>query len=101
MQGTRLQEIQAKPELMGGNESNARLAGTLAESGDALLFLGPRDELKQFVPRRSALEGTPYGKETERRLRIIFGDGGKIPDFLPKDDSGLAPQFSPPSNQGH
>jgi hypothetical protein len=98
IQGTWLQGLQAKPVLMGGNESNTRIAGTLAESGDAPLFLGPRDELKQFLPKRSALEGTTYGKETERRLRIVFGEHRKIPDFLSKDDSGLASQFSPPSH---
>ncbi len=91
----------AKPLLMGGNASNAHVSGTLAESGDAFLFLGPRDELKQYLPKRSALEGTPYGKETERRLRIIFGEGRPLPDFLPKDDSDLAPQYAPPHNQGH
>lgn len=101
IRGTWLQDMAAKPLLMGGNESNARVSGTLSESGDAFLFLGPRDELKQFLPKRSALEGTAYGKETERRLRIIFGEGHKIPDFLPKNDSGLAPQFSSPTNQNH
>jgi hypothetical protein len=100
-QGTWLQGVPAKPVLMGGNESNAHLAGPLAENGDALLFLGPRDELKQFLPKRSALEGTEYGKETEHRLQILFGADRKIPDFLPRDDAGLAPQFLPPRNQGH
>jgi hypothetical protein len=73
--------------------------GTLADTADALLFLGPRDELKQFFPKRSALEGKEYGKETERRLRILFGADRKIPDFLPKDDVGVAPQFSPPGKE--
>lgn len=98
VQGTWLQDAQAKPVIMGGNESNARISGTLAESTDAFLFLGPRNELKQFVPKRSALEGTGYGRETERRLRILLGPDRKIPD-LPKDDSGITFQFSPPNGQ--
>lgn len=101
LQGIWLGALAAKPLLMGGSESNAHISGTLAESGDAFLFLGPRDELKQYLPKRSALDGTPYGKETERRLRIIFGEGRQLPDFVPKDDSGLGPQYSPPKSQGH
>jgi hypothetical protein len=100
LQETWLGKMWAKPLVMGGSESSAHISGTLAESGDAFLFLGPRDKLEQFLPKRSTLEGTAYGKETERRLRIIFGEGRK-PDYLPKDNSGVAPQYAPPNDRHH
>lgn len=100
LEETWLGKMSAKPLLMGGSESNAHISGTLAASGDAFLFLGPRDKLEQFLPKRSTLEGTEYGKETERRLRIIFGEDRK-PVYLPKDNSGVAPQYAPPNDQHH
>jgi hypothetical protein len=100
VQGTWLAQLPAKPLLLGGNASHAHVDGALAGTADAFLFLGPPDELTEYVPKRSALEGTPYGRETERRLRIIFGEGRKLPKFLPKDDSGIMPQYLPPPNQG-
>lgn len=100
VEGSWLGQLPAKPLFMGGNGSNARIEGTLSEATDAFIFLGPPDELKAHTPRRSDLEGTAYGKETERRLRIIFGEGRKLPDFMPKDDSGVAPKYAPPSTAG-
>ena len=95
VRGTWLAALPAKPLLMGGNASNARITGPLSETTDAFLFLGPPEELKMAVPKRSALDGTQYGKETERRLRVIFGEGRKLPDFIPKDDTGLAAKYLP------
>jgi hypothetical protein len=66
--------------------------GTLGQTADAYLYLGPRDKLTVITNRRSDLEGTPYGKEIERRLTIIFN---KAPDFLPQpDDMAERPAFS-------
>ncbi len=70
------------------------MSGTLAEAADAFLFLEPRDQLTQFVPKRSELEGTAYAQEVERRLTIVLGPG-KVPDFMPKNDDGQAPQYTP------
>ncbi|HEY1254423.1 MAG TPA: hypothetical protein VGF01_06555 [Terracidiphilus sp.] len=65
---------------------------TLGQAADAYLYLGPRDKLTVIAYKRSDLEGTPYGKELERRLAIIFG---KAPDFLPQpDDLAERPAFS-------
>ena len=67
-------------------------AVTWEQTGDAYLYLGPRDRLTSVRNRRSDLEGTDYGKEVERRLTIIFD---KAPDFLPKPDAGgEQPSFS-------
>lgn len=77
VQRTWLSQMPAKPLLMGGSASNAHIAGTLAKTGDAFLFLGPPNEVQAYVPKRSALERTAYGKETARRLRIIFGERTK------------------------
>jgi len=66
--------------------------GTLGQTADAYLYLGPRDKLTVTANTRAELDGTPYGKELERRLTIIFG---KAPDFLPPaDESGERPAFS-------
>jgi hypothetical protein len=64
----------------------------LDPSTDAVLYLGPRDKLTVVKNRREDLDGTPYGKELERRLAIIFD---KPPDFLPKaGDPQEQPAFS-------
>jgi hypothetical protein len=51
---------------------------------DAYLYLGPRDTVTVLKNRRSALEGTQYGRELERRMSILFD---KAPDFLPNADA--------------
>ena len=67
-------------------------AGTLAETADAYLYLGPRDRITVVRNRRSDLEGTPYGRELQRRLTILFD---QAPDFLPKPGSSTEqPAFS-------
>ncbi len=58
-------------------------ASTWDQTGDAYLYLGPRDRLTVVKNRRSELDGTVYGRELQRRLTIIFGTA---PDFLPKPD---------------
>jgi hypothetical protein len=61
-------------------------------STDAVLYLGPRDKLTVVKNRREDLDATPYGKELERRLAIIFD---QPPDFLPKaGDPQEQPAFS-------
>ena len=58
--------------------------GTWKQTADAYLYLGPRDKVTVMRNPRSALEGTAYGRELERRMSILFG---KPPDFLPPQDA--------------
>jgi hypothetical protein len=59
---------------------------------DAYLYLGPRDKITVMNNPRSALEGTAYGEELQRRMAIMFD---KPPDFLPpKDTPTEQPAFS-------
>lgn len=68
------------------------LVDTKDQMCDAYLYLGPRDTLTVSKNRRADLEGTPYGRELERRLTILFD---KAPDFLPKPDAAPEqPAFS-------
>jgi hypothetical protein len=53
---------------------------TWKQTADAYLYLGPRDKLTVVKNPRSALEGTAYGKELQRRMAIMFDNP---PDFLP------------------
>jgi hypothetical protein len=45
-------------------------APTLKDAADALLYLGPRDSLVVVQMTPAELQGTPYGKELERRQRL-------------------------------
>jgi hypothetical protein len=66
--------------------------GTWQQTGDAYLYLGPRDKITVVKNPRSALEGTAYGKELQRRLAILFD---KPPDFLsPPDAQTEQPAFA-------
>jgi hypothetical protein len=42
----------------------------LKEAADALLYLGPRDSLVTVGMTQAELEGTPYGQETDRRMKL-------------------------------
>jgi hypothetical protein len=101
-------ELPAMPVLSGGsiplrpmapNSGPAASAGSippleLKDVADALLYLGPRDNLTQVSMPRSELDGTPYGKEMERRLTIE----GFPNNFISEKDE--APQFSRPQTVG-
>ena len=78
----------------------------LKDAADALLYLGPRDSLTQISMPRSELEGTSYGKEIQRRLKIEgfasdlnFGDekteSPQFPRPQPESDAG-PPRLPPP-----
>ena len=66
----------------------------LKEVADALLYLGPRDSLTDVHMTRAELDGTPYGKEIDRRLAIE----GFPADFAAQLESAdrETPQFSRP-----
>ena len=63
----------------------------LKDATDALLYLGPRDTLTQVSMPRAELDGTPYGKELERRFTIEMGP---TINFLPDKEEG--PLFGSP-----
>jgi len=61
-------------------------------AADALLYLGPRDTLICVSMTRAELDGTPYGKEVKRRLKIEgFPDG-----FGAGAEKAEEPQFPRP-----
>ena len=88
----------------------------LKDAADALLYLGPRDSLTEVNMPRAELEGTPYGKEIERRLQIegfpaaLLADKAEAPQFsrpqpgqllpIPGPAGGPQPRPSPPKNVG-
>jgi uncharacterized iron-regulated protein len=98
-------ELAALPVFTGGTVGNVRsgagsgAAGSnpappplkLKDAADALFYLGPRDSLVQVFMARSELEGTPYGKEMERRLTLELGSPI---NFIPEKTE--APQYPRP-----
>jgi hypothetical protein len=70
----------------------------LKDAADALLYLGPRDSLTAVNMPRAELQGTPYGKEMERRLTI---EGFPISLLLSQtSEKEEVPQFSRPQPSG-
>jgi hypothetical protein len=66
----------------------------LKDGTDALLYLGPRDSLISVSMTRAQLEGTAYGKEIERRLKIeMILQADEVPLFAEKEEE---PQFPRP-----
>jgi hypothetical protein len=66
----------------------------LKDVADALLYVGARDSLTSMHMTRGELDGTPYGKEIERRFAIA----GFPADFASKAEStdSETPQFTRP-----
>src|SRR5215475_5678721 len=89
------------PVITGGIEgSDSTLK--LKDAADALLYLGPRDSLIHVEAVREELDGTAYGKELLRRMRIVGLVLPYIPDTKesaqfdrPKPGEG-SPEFIPP-----
>jgi len=82
-------ELQAIPVISGGTE-NIDPPVKLKDEADALLYLGPRDSLIEVEAPREEVDGTPYGKELLRRMRIV----GLVLPFIP--DAKENPQFGRP-----
>src|SRR5579864_4437200 len=80
----------------------------LKDAADALLYPGPSDSLTMVRMSRTELEGTPYGKEIQRRLTIegfpsnFNNDLKEAPQFSrPRESGGGPPPLpSPPKNMG-
>jgi hypothetical protein len=112
-------EFPAMPVVSGGEggPKHAIIIGTgpppvkLKDAADALLYLGPRESLTQVSMTRADLEGTPYGKEIQRRLTIegfpsSWGAGAEkaeAPQFprpTSSDNAPSPPPPPPPKNMG-
>jgi hypothetical protein len=80
----------------------------LKDTADALLYLRPRDSLTVVLMSRAELEGTPYGKEIQRRLTVegfpsnFANDNNEAPQFSRPQEGGTAspPLPPPPKNMG-
>jgi hypothetical protein len=93
-------DLAAMPVVTGGKVPATTL--TLAGATDALLYVATRDALTESIMPQSELEGTAYGKELDRRMRIYLGHPthyahaeAEMPFFhsQPASDAALPPQL--------
>lgn len=91
LKGTWAGDLLADAVLSGGTAPPDPSGLKLQGAADALLYLGPRDSLTQVSMPRAELDGTPYGKEIERRLTIELG---RSINFISEKEE--SPQFSRP-----
>ncbi len=95
-------DLPAMPVLSGGTVPAGPDPLQLKDIADALLYLGPRDSLTMVLMSRADLEGTPYGREMNRRLEILFGQPpGPFPETreapqFPRGSGGPPPPLPPP-----
>jgi hypothetical protein len=82
------------PKSASGAPAGAPPSLKLKDVADALFYMGPRDSLVQVLMPLAELDGTPYGKEMERRLTIEGFPSGSISHLA--SVSGETPQFSRP-----
>src|SRR5215813_5435812 len=96
-------ELLAIPVISGGTESIDRPL-KLKDAADALLYLGPRDSLIAVEAVREEVDGTPYGKELLRRMKIdglvspYIPDVKESPQFDRPEPGNGPPPFSPPKS---
>jgi hypothetical protein len=72
-------ELSAMPVISGGT-AEIQPPLKLKDAADALLYLGPHDSLISVEAIREEVDGTPYGKELLRRMRILGFDLPIIPE---------------------
>src|SRR5205085_2143079 len=82
-------ELPAIPVISGGTESIDPPV-KLKDEADALLYLGPRDSLIAVDTVREEVDGTPYGKELLRRMKLL----DLVLPYIP--DAKENPQFGRP-----
>lgn len=107
LQGTWVGDLAAMPVLSGGTMPAGPNPLKLKDAADALLYLGPRDTLTAVHMAGAELEGTPYGREMNRRLQILFGQSRSI--FMataetlqfPKNSDWPPPPLPPPPKSIH
>ena len=101
LNGNWVGELLAIPVISGGTEG---LDSTLKmkDAADALLYLGPRESLISVEAVREEVDGTPYGKELLRRMKIVGLVLPYIPDvkesaqFDRPEPGNSPPPFAPP-----
>jgi len=97
-------DLNAIPVLSGGQaegyqwmtspSSNSTAPVKLKEVADALLYVGPRDSLISINMTRAELDGTPYEKEIERRLKVERFPPDLLSELEPANRE--TPQFTRP-----
>jgi hypothetical protein len=94
LNGNWVGELPTLPVISGGTEKTD-FDVKLKDAADALLYLGPRDNLIEVSAPRDEVDGTSYGKELLRRMKLL----GFYP-FLPEahSDTKESPQFSRPES---
>ncbi len=92
LNGNWVGELPTLPVISGGTERTDPDV-KLKDAADALLYLGPRDNLMRVFAARDEVDGTSYGKELLRRMKL----SGFYP-FIPEahSDKKESPQFSRP-----
>jgi len=89
LNGNWVGDLLAIPVISGGTEGiDSTLK--LKDAADALLYLGPRDSLISVETRREDVDGTQYGKELRRRMKIV----GMVLPYIPGVKE--SPQFDRP-----
>ena len=89
LNGNWVGELSAVPVITGGT-AEIEYPLKLKDAADALLYLGPRDSLISVETARQEVDGTPYGKELLRRMRILGFDLPLVPE------AKESPQFGRP-----
>lgn len=91
LKGNWVGELPTLPVITGGTEDTDPVK--LQDAADALLYLGPRDSLIRVYAPRDEVDGTSYGKELLRRMKIL----GFRP-FIPEmhSDKKESAQFARP-----
>jgi len=92
LKGNWIGRLPALPVVTGGTALSPDPT-TLAQGGDALLYLGPRDSLIAINTTESDLAGSAYGREVTRRLSALFGSGAE--PFATKRET---PEFASPTS---
>lgn len=92
LNGNWVGELPTLPVVSGGTEKTDSDV-KLKDAADALLYLGPRDSLVEVSAPRDEVDGTSYGKELLRHMKLLGFDS-----FLPEahSDKQESPQFSRP-----
>lgn len=87
--GNWLGDLSAMPVITGGT-AEIQPAVKLKDASDALLYLGPRDSLISVEAVREEVDGTAYGKELLRRMKLLGFDLPYVPE------TKESPQFERP-----
>jgi hypothetical protein len=107
LRGNWVGDLPALPVLSGGTMPAGPNPLKLQDVSDALLYLGPRDALTVVPIAQVDFEGTPYQREMNRRLEILFGKAMNIfpagveTQQFPRSSGGPPPPLPPPPKSAH